>query len=89
MALDLSDGQVLGGPVSVVLSGPVFGLRADGGLVYGVDGTDRGGVVASVRAGALTEVGSFELESAVDNAVRQGSRAFRRTPAGLEVATLE
>jgi hypothetical protein len=89
VALDLSDGQVLGEPRSVVLSGPAFGLRADGGLVYGVDGTDRSGVVVSVRPGALTGVGSFELESAVDNAVRQGSRAFRRTPTGVEVATLE
>jgi len=88
-ALDVSDGQASGEAVSVVLTRPALGLREEGGLVYAVDGTDRGGVVVSVRGATLREVGSFELESAVDNAVQHGSRVFRRTPGGMEVATLE
>ena len=89
MALDLAKGRVLGELQSAVLSRPVFGLADGDGFVYGVDDTDAGGLVVAVGHGELTEVGTFAIESAVDNAVWRGPLVFRRAPSGLEVATLE
>jgi hypothetical protein len=89
VALHLSDGQLLGESRSVVLSRPALGLAEGDGFVYGVDDTDAGGLVVAVGHEELTEVGTFAIESAVDNAVWRGPLVFRRAPSGLEVATLE
>jgi hypothetical protein len=86
-ALDLApDGTVIRRYLPAVLPSEVRGLRLQGGSLYTVDSTDAAGDVAQLGDGLVIRMGGHSLESWVDNAAWIGKRAFRRTPAGVEVA---